>query len=124
MGVGNYKEVSVRELKVQDNRCGVGYSKGTWVLYQTGHRFQKNIQFFNVGNKIQGIDSIRGLNGKTIPQNNVKTLFLKWNVGVRYSDSEFKNLLNQKDIFDFLNFVEEVHTGITNKILPNYAKNN
>jgi hypothetical protein len=120
-GVGNFEEISVRELEVEHNNCGVGYNKGKWVLYQPGHRFQRNMQFFHVGNKINGIDSIRALNGKTIPQINVRTLFSKWNVGVRYSNSDFANLNTPKDILDFLDFAEEIYNGIINLILPNYA---
>ncbi len=118
---GNFENVSVRELKVQDNNCNVGYSYGRYSLYRFGHRFQSNIDFFNYGSKISGIDSIRALNGKTIPEQNVRTLFSKWNVGVRYSNSEFQNLNTPKDIFAFLDFTEEVHKGVTNLILPNYA---
>lgn len=118
---GSYENVSVRDLKVQDNNCNVGYSYGRYTLYRAGHRFQSNIDFFNYGGKISGIDSIRALNGKTIPEQNVRTLFSKWNVGVRYSNSEFQNLTTPQDIFAFLDFTEEVHKGVTNLILPNYA---
>lgn len=118
---GRFEDVSVRELQVQDNNCNVGYSYGRYSLYRAGHRFQSNIDFFNYGSKISGIDSIRALNGKTIPQNNVRFLFSKWNVGVRYSNSDFQNFNTPKDIFDFLTFTEEIHSGVTNLILPNYA---
>ncbi len=118
---GSFENVSVRDLKVQDNNCNVGYNYGRYTLYRAGHRFQSNVDFFNYGSKISGIDSIRALNGKTIPQQNVRALFSKWNVGVRYGNSEFRNLNTPKDIFDFFAFTEEVHYGVTNLILPNYA---
>lgn len=115
------ESVSVRHLKVEDNHCGVGYDKGTFVLYRAGHRFQSNIDFFSRNNKLGGIDKIRGINGRPIQQENVKRLFLGWNVGVRYSCSDINNLLTLKNIFDFLIFTKEVHSGINNLILPQYA---
>lgn len=118
---GKIEDVSIRELKVGDNKCNVGYAYGKYVLYRPGHRFQSNMFFFNDGSKISGIDSIRGINGKAIPQKNVKDLFLKWNAEVRYSENDFISYLTTDDIFDFLDFTEEVYDGITTIILPTYA---
>jgi len=87
-------------------------NNANYYLWRPQHKFQTNIDFFAVDSKLSGIDHIRGLNGNRITPISVNKLFQDWDVEYRY---ETKNqTLISSEIFDFLDFANEVLTGLEN----------
>lgn len=87
-------------------------SNANYYLWRPQHKFQSNIDFFAIGDKLSGIGHIRGLNGNQITPHITNQLFQDWDVEYRY---ETKNQnLRSPEIFEFLDFANEILTGLEN----------
>ncbi len=105
---------SFKRLRSTHNPYEVSYSdrNDRYALWQPNHEFQSNIDFFANGSKLSGIDTIRGINGHAIRPIRVNQLFRDWGAHYRY---ETRNqTLISTEIFDFLDFANEVLTGLEN----------
>lgn len=106
--------LSFKKLRSSHNPHGVSYSdrNDRYALWQQNHQFQSNIDFFANGSKISGIDTIRGINGLPIRPLHVNQYFQFWGAHYRYETNN--QILISSEIFDFLDFANEVLTGLEN----------
>jgi hypothetical protein len=87
-------------------------NNANYYLWRPQHKFQSNIDFFAAGSKLAGIGHIRGVNGNQITPHATNQLFQDWDVEYRY-ETKNQNLSSQ-EIFEFLDFANEVLTGLEN----------
>jgi hypothetical protein len=120
---------SVYDLKLTHNKAKISYSSNSdknakYYLWRTSHKqFEgnPNIYFFDQEAGITGseIDMIK----RMLSNQTIKNLFKNWCVKSRYTIHPIilnGSNVNEKNVFEFLDFANLVNTNLTNHIIPKF----